>query len=125
MLHLTCHHDFVDALFLADLDQAAELAERNPIASRCESFDLGRGFFADADRDHLVPQLASRFQGQQRKAAVPRDQSITAHFTNPRSDPAMNLSSSSISAVCSTSARIFSTACVVFNPDLISKRNVL
>src|SRR5712671_2703596 len=124
MLHLTGHHDFVDALFLADLDQPAELAERNPIASRCKRLDLGRGLLADADRDHLVPQLASRFQGQQRKAAVPRDHSITAHFTNPRSDPAMNSSSSSISAVCS-SARIFSTACVVFNPDLISKRNAL
>src|SRR5690242_6047599 len=125
MLHLSGHDDVADSFGFQNVDQLAQLAERDPMAARRQPFDLRRRLFLDPDRDHFIAQPPRGFERQQRKAPVPGDHAVRAHYTNPRSDDAMNASSSSISGPISTSLLMRSTACVVFNPDVVSSRNAL
>ena len=60
VLHLPGHHDLADAFLFADLDQAAEFAERDPVAARGGAFDVGRGFLFDGDGNGFVALTCGR-----------------------------------------------------------------
>src|ERR1700676_608872 len=115
MLHLAGHDHLRDAFLFQDFNQAAELAERDPVAARGKAFDFGRGLFLDPDGDNFVAELSRCFERQQRETPIAGDHAVLTHFTNPRWDEAIKASSSSISGPISTSLLIRSTACVVFN----------
>src|SRR5579859_631975 len=122
MLDLAGHHDFGDAFGFENVDQAAELAERNPVAAGGQGLNFAGGFFEDTYGDHFVAQFAGVFERQNREAAVAGNKPVAHHFTNPRSESAMKASSSSSSGVVSISARIRSTACDVLRPARESRR---
>src|ERR1043165_2345936 len=124
VLHLSAHHDFGDALAFADIDQLAELSERDPMAAIGERLDVLRCLLLNRDRRDLQAELPRRFQRQNRKAPVAGDQSVP-HFTTPRWLAAMNSSSSSTSAHAGTSARIRSTACDVLSCARVNRRRLV
>src|SRR3954471_6860917 len=87
--------------------------------------DLGRGFFPDGERHGFIALPARRLKGEQREAAIARDDPVLHPLITPRSDAAMNASSSSTSAHGGTSSRMRSTACEVFSPPRVSKRKAV
>src|SRR5579883_91271 len=95
------------------------------MAARGQVFDLGRCLFAQAHGYNFIAQPTRGLKRQQREPAVSRDHAVAAHLINPRSDEAMKARTSSTSGPISISAPIRSTACVVFSPDLVSRRNTL
>src|SRR5438876_1540366 len=154
MFHLAGHHDLGDSFALQDLDQLAQFADGNPMASPGQRFHLHGGFLAQSDRHHLVAQAARLFERQNRKPAVAGDESVdhrtgcwmldvgcwmlvktrlsrisnqhpTSYFTNPRFPVRMNSISSSSSGEDGTSARMRSMACAVFSPARVNRRKVV
>src|ERR1700678_3651425 len=95
------------------------------MAASGELLHLRRRFFLDRQHHHFIAGRPRRFQREQWKAAVARDHAVAAHLTKPRSERSMNARRSHTSGQSGISARIRSTACVVFSPDLVSSRNAL
>ena len=76
VLHLAGHHDLRQAFGVADFDQAAEFAQRDPIEFRSEAFEIGRGFFADGDDDGLIAHATGGFECEDREAAISRNDAV-------------------------------------------------
>jgi hypothetical protein len=75
VLDLAAHHHLLNAFALADVDEFAKRAERDPVTAGGKRFNFGRGFLFDADRDHFETGFPRGFEGQHGEAAIAGDHS--------------------------------------------------
>ena len=76
MFHLPGHHDLRNAFAVADLDQSAQFAKRNPVTTAGSAFDIGRCFFLDRDGNGFVALFARGLEGDHGKAPVAGDDAV-------------------------------------------------
>ena len=103
MFHLTGHHDLRDAFAFTDLDELAEFTQRDPVAAVRRTFHVRRSFFFNGDGNGFVALPAGAFERDHGEASVACDDAVLHFFMTPRSELAMNFSSSSTSAQAGTS----------------------
>src|SRR5258708_13567155 len=108
-------------VLLEHIDQFAKLANADPVPRFRQRFERRIGLVSNRRHRHGDALPARGFQHQKREAPVAGDQRVF-HLMTPRSDPAMNASTSSTSGV-TASARICSIACDVFSLAWITNRN--
>src|SRR6185369_11384297 len=89
-----------------------------------QRFDFLRSFLLYADCYNLMPQGSSRFQREQREPAITGNEPVF-HLITPRPEESRNAIISSSSALGGTSARIRSSACVVFSFARVSNRKAV
>src|SRR5579864_4178101 len=74
MLHLASHNGSRDAFLMEQIQSAAQLAQAHPMEPLGDHFQLRGSLFAQRDHCHFNSLAAGRFENQEGKPAVSRNQ---------------------------------------------------
>ena len=76
MLHLARHDGLIHTFRFERLDELSKLPQRHPVNGLRVLFDFGKRFFLDRSHDHVDSLAPRRFQHEEGKLSIPRNQTV-------------------------------------------------